>query len=100
MIAAMEKDHVQIVSMSGDERQKGRYSRPTLQKALEAMHQDGLVVLKNVIDADHIATINERMCIDADKKKVDPSQTFNHGVKCTYVSSLVEYYFDKPSNTL
>lgn len=82
-IAPMEeKDHVQVVSISDDERRKGKYSPSTLQKALEAMHQDGLVVLKDVIDSGHIATINERMCVDADKKRVDPSQTFNHGVKC------------------
>ncbi|KIW11460.1 hypothetical protein PV08_10760 [Exophiala spinifera] len=85
MIVAMEKDHVQVVSMSDDERKKGKYSPLTLQKALEAMNQDGLVVLKNVVDTDHIATINERMCLDAEKKRVDPSQTFNHGVKSNFL---------------
>ncbi|KAJ9497373.1 hypothetical protein H2202_007177 [Exophiala xenobiotica] len=85
MIASMETDHVQTITLSDDERCKGKYSPLTLQKALEAMHQDGLVVLKGVIDVKHIDTLNGKMCADADKKRADPDQIYNHAVKSNFL---------------
>ncbi len=84
----MEKDHVQIITLSDDERRKGKYSQLTLQKALEAMHQEGLVVLKGVIDVKHINALNEKMCAEADKKRADPDQIYNHAVKCAFPAML------------
>lgn len=81
-MAVTTTDKVQAISMSEEERRSGKYSLETLGKALEAMHQDGLVVLKNVIDVDIIQSLNEKMCADAEKKLADPTQTYNHGVKC------------------
>jgi hypothetical protein len=91
MIASMETDHVQTITLSDDERCKGKYSPLTLQKALEAMHQDGLVVLKGVIDVKHIDALNEKMCADADKKRADPDQIYNHAVKCASPDALPTY---------
>lgn len=75
-------DDVRAVVMSEEERLGSKYSPLNLQKALEAMHQDGLVVLKDVIDVEHIEALNKEMCADADKKRDDPNQIFNHKVKC------------------
>ncbi|KAK7899746.1 hypothetical protein LTR67_003491 [Exophiala xenobiotica] len=94
MIASMETDHVQTITLSDDERCKGKYSPLTLQKALEAMHQDGLVVLKGVIDVKHIDALNEKMCADADKKRADPDQIYNHAVK--YATYLFEDVYFNP----
>jgi hypothetical protein len=88
MIASMETDHVQTITLSDDERRKGKYPPLTLQKALEAMHQDGLVVLKGVIDVKHIDALNEKMCAEADQKRADPDQIYNHAVKCASPDAL------------
>jgi len=73
---------VQSVTVSDEERHKGKYSPLSLQKALEALHQDGLVLLKGVIDVKHIQALNDKMCADADLRRSDPDQVYNHGVKC------------------
>ena len=62
----------------------GKYSLQSLQKAVEAMNQDGLVVLKGVIDVKHIEALNAKMCADAEKKRTDPNQKYNHRVKCKF----------------
>ncbi|CAG9938664.1 unnamed protein product [Clonostachys rosea f. rosea IK726] len=71
----------QAISMSEDERREGKYSFQTLSKALGALHQDGLVVLKGVIPVEMIDKLNAKMCQDADERISDPSQGYNHGVK-------------------
>ena len=81
-MAVTTMDNVQAIEMSEEERRSGKYSLETLGKALGAMHQDGLVVLKNVIDVEVIKKLNTKMCADADKKIADPSQQYNHAVKC------------------
>jgi hypothetical protein len=81
-------DAVRAVTMSDEERRDGKYSPVTLQKALEAMHQDGLVVLKDVIDVKHIEALNTKMCEDAEEKMARPDQVYNHEVKCTHSKEL------------
>ncbi|KAJ5708699.1 hypothetical protein N7488_008500 [Penicillium malachiteum] len=73
------------VHLSDDERKKKRYSDLSLQRALEGMHQDGLVVLKGVVDLDHIEALNRQMSADAEKKRDDPSQIYNHAVKSNFL---------------
>lgn len=71
-----------ISTASAEEARRGTYDTSKLQAALEALHQDGFVVLKGVVDVDHIRDLNEFMCKDADvlvKTKVKP---FNQGVNC------------------
>ncbi|KAJ5731731.1 uncharacterized protein N7483_006239 [Penicillium malachiteum] len=71
--------------LSGEERKKKRYSDLSLQRALEAMHQDGLVVLKGVVDLDHIEALNRQMSADAEKKRDDPGQIYNHAVRSNFL---------------
>lgn len=77
-----EAQPAQVVIMTDEEKRNGKYSAVSLGKALEAMHQDGLVVLKGVIDAGHIEALNEKMCADAEIRRKDPNQAYNHSVRC------------------
>lgn len=79
---AIKQDPPQAIEPTDKERQAGVYSPRNLQRVLGALHQDGLVVLKDVIDRQHIDALNEAMCEDAEKKLADPKQTFNHDIKC------------------
>ncbi|KAJ9156200.1 Phytanoyl-dioxygenase family protein [Pleurostoma richardsiae] len=79
------KDDVVVVTISDEERRRGAYSPLSLAKVLGAMHQDGLVVLRGVIDVEHIDALNAKMCEDADKKIADPSQQYNHNVKSNFL---------------
>lgn len=78
----MTSDTAQSISMGEEERAAGKYSPETLAKALGAMNQDGLVVLKGIIPVEVIDKFNTWMCADAEKRISDPSQEYNHGVKC------------------
>ncbi|KAF4827352.1 Kanamycin B dioxygenase [Colletotrichum tropicale] len=71
--------------MSEAERANGYYKPQTLEKALEAMYQDGFVVLRGVIDVDFIGKLNEKMCEDAERKIADPTQLYNHGIKSNFL---------------
>lgn len=81
-------DAPQGIAPSDKERQAGVYSPRNLQKVLGGLHRDGLVVLKGVIDVDHIDALNEAMCADAERWIADPEQEFNHDVKCEIRSVL------------
>ena len=70
---------------SDQERKNGAYSLETVGKILSALHQDGLVVLKDIIDVDHIDAINEAMCSEVDGILADPTKYFNHGLKCKLI---------------
>lgn len=83
-MAVTPKDDVQQIFMSEQERQAGKYSAETLGRVLGAMNHDGLIVLKEVIPVDLIDRINAKMCKEADDKLADPSQAYNHGIKCGY----------------
>lgn len=78
----MAESSAQSISISEEELQRGHYDAETLAKALNAMHQDGLVVLKDVIPVALLDNLNKKMCHDAEEKVSDPSQGYNHGIKC------------------
>jgi hypothetical protein len=73
---------VKSIAMSDGERRNRKYSPETLVKVLNALTQDGLVVLKDAIPVEIIDEINDKMCGDTDARLNDPSQRFNHGIKC------------------
>lgn len=76
------KDDVKVISVSAEERQQGTLSLHSLTRALEALHQDGLVVLRGVIDVEHVDALNAKMGKDAEERLADPDQEFNHAVRC------------------
>lgn len=80
------EDAVRCISLTAGESETGSYCSPNIQKALEAMHQDGLVILKSVVDNKHIDLLNQDMSKEAEtliRNKVKP---FNQGVECLYRS--------------
>lgn len=79
-----EQDGPHAIAPTDKERQAGVYSPRNLQRVLGALHQDGLVVLKDVIDKGHIDSLNAVMTADAEKRIADPKQEFNHNVKCEF----------------
>lgn len=81
-MAVASKDDVKQIFLTEEERKNGKYSPRTLVEVLEAMNQDGLVVLKGVIPVETINKLNKNMCADADRRILDPSQSYNHGLKC------------------
>lgn len=75
-------DAPQAITPSEKERIAGVYSPRNLQRVLSGLHQDGLVVLRGVIDLSHVDALNDAMCKDAEKRIADPTQVFNHDIKC------------------
>ncbi|CAN8105438.1 unnamed protein product [Discula destructiva] len=74
-------DAPQAIAPTAKERKAGVYSPRNLQTVLGALHRDGLVVLRDVIDKDHIDSLNAVMTRDAEKRIHDPTQAFNHNIK-------------------
>lgn len=74
-------DGPQAIEPSDEERRAGAYGPRHLQRVLGALHQDGLVVLRGVIDTAHVDALDAAMTADADRCIADPGQEFNHGVK-------------------
>lgn len=66
------------------------YDTNNIEAALEALHQDGFVVLKSIVDVDHVDTLNKAMGKEADDLVKNNTKPFNQGVNCTYtlLSSL------------
>ncbi|KAH0373217.1 phytanoyl-CoA dioxygenase family protein, partial [Aureobasidium melanogenum] len=56
---------VKILELSQEELTCKKLSSHTLQAAVEALHLDGLVVLKNAVDVAHLDKLNERMVAEA-----------------------------------
>jgi hypothetical protein len=70
------------ITLSTEERARGAFSPETLTRVLSALHQDGLVLLKGVIDVAHVDAINQEMCGEVQGILTDPKNGFNHGIKC------------------
>lgn len=74
------------VFLTAEERKHGTYDSTNLQKALEGMYQDGLIVLKNVAAVEHIGALNKFMTAEADSimevKSKEPLSAWNQGVPC------------------
>lgn len=80
-----DEDGPRSIVSTEKERSRGSYSPETLCKILAALHQDGLVLLKDIIDKTHIQAINETMCSEVDRIVLAPKQGFNHGIKSTFL---------------
>jgi hypothetical protein len=80
MVPTQETNRVCAVAITLEERKRGRYDSPALQKALEALYADGLVVLKAVVDVGHIDSLNKYMCDETDRITRE-SEAYNHGIR-------------------
>ena len=79
-------DAPRAVSLTPGEKTDGVYRARNLRNALEALHQDGLVVLKDVINVDHIDSLNKAMCEDAKRMAEDPEKRYNHNNRGLFVN--------------
>lgn len=73
------------VEYSKAEFNDGNYSVPNLQMALEGLHQDGMVILKGIVDVDHCNKIYDHMVGDRDRileTRHKDAIEYNQGVKC------------------
>ncbi|KAK6064066.1 phytanoyl-dioxygenase family protein [Seiridium cupressi] len=75
----------QAILANNDERIASAYSSRNLQRILSALHQDGLVVLKKVVDVEHIDAMNQVMCEQAEKNMANPDQIYNHNVRSNFL---------------
>lgn len=78
-------DSPRRVPLPKDDRHNGSYSVPQLQMALEGLHQDGMVILQNVVSEDHCDQLHEHMSGDRDRilrERHSGAKFYNQGVKC------------------
>ena len=61
------QDGPRRVPLTEDDRANGAYAVPQLQMALEGLHQDGMVVLQNLVDIEHCDNLYEHMTGDRDR---------------------------------
>ncbi|OAP55488.1 hypothetical protein AYL99_10461 [Fonsecaea erecta] len=72
------------VPLTEEDVRKGSYSAPALQMALEGLHQDGMVVLKGVVDPEHCDILHKHMSGDRDRilrERHAGAKVYNQGVK-------------------
>jgi ectoine hydroxylase-related dioxygenase (phytanoyl-CoA dioxygenase family) len=82
---------------SADEIRRGRLSDASVKLFLSGMHRDGVVILKDVIDAAHLDKLNEFMVEDTKKELAQPDLYRNFGVENIQQGPPLEpseYFFD------
>lgn len=65
MSTGMTQPTLTIVKLTPEELSSGKLSSHTLQSALEALHQDGILALENAVNTTHLDKLNERMTPEA-----------------------------------
>jgi hypothetical protein len=75
-------DAPRLIEPTSSELTSFKYDTPNIQAALEALHQDGFVVLKSVVSVDHVDHLNSFMSKEADEIIKNNSKPFNQGVNC------------------
>jgi len=78
-----KSDAARIITPTLEELKSSTYDTPNIEAAMEALHQDGFVVLKNVVDVAHVDHINSYMASEADEIIKNNAKPFNQGVKCS-----------------
>ena len=86
----MSSDAARLIIPTAEELQASRYESRNITSALEALHQDGFVVLKSVVDTEHVRKLNTVMSIEADHLLQNEIKPFNQGVECKYDYLRVE----------
>lgn len=70
---------VTLIELTREELQTKKIGSHNLQAAVEALHRDGLVVLKNAVSVDHLDMLNARMVPEARELYARPSTHRNFG---------------------
>lgn len=79
------KNAPKAITPTLEELKASAYDTANIEAALEALHQDGFVVLKNVVDTDHVEIINGYMCHEAEELVRTKAKAFNQGVNCMLI---------------
>lgn len=78
-----DADAPRTINPTPEELKSSSYDNANIQAALEALHQDGFVVLKSVVDVRHVDHINSYMGKEADDLLKNNTKPFNQGVNCS-----------------
>lgn len=78
------QDSPRTITPTLDELKASSYDTPNIEAALEALNQDGFVVLKKVVEVAHVDHINSFMIKEADGLIKNRAKAFNQGVDCMY----------------
>jgi hemerythrin-like domain-containing protein len=73
-----------IITPTLEEHKASAYDISNIESALEALNQDGFVVLKKVVDVAHVNHLNSFMTKEADELVKNNTKPFNQGVDCMY----------------
>lgn len=79
-------EQARAVTPTPDELKAQAYDTDNIEAALEALHQDGFVVLKSIVDVDHLDKISAHMTVEADELIRTDGKPFNQGVRCMLVT--------------
>lgn len=80
--AAKVADAAREVHPTLEELKSSSYDNPNIEAALVALHQDGFVVLKSIVDIAHVESLNKAMSKEADYLVENNVKAFNQGVNC------------------
>ena len=73
----LEFQEAAAIKLSDHERTTGSITEDHLAEAIAAIHRDGLVVLENAVDIDHIDTLNSLLSNEAEAMAKLPTTHFN-----------------------
>ncbi|KAK5110263.1 hypothetical protein LTR62_006116 [Meristemomyces frigidus] len=74
-------DGPRSVPLSSEDRSNSRYSSEAVQYALEGLHQDGLLVLKGVVDVAHVDHLRGVMGAETQIILQERAGLYNQGVE-------------------
>ncbi|CAL5874769.1 uncharacterized protein PFLUO_LOCUS9071 [Penicillium psychrofluorescens] len=72
---------ITLIELTSEELSSEQIGSHNLQKAIEALHRDGIVVLQNAVDPSHLDTLNARMVPEAEKLYARAETHRNFGEK-------------------
>jgi hypothetical protein len=78
------QDTARLIYPTTEELAVNHYEVKNITAALEALHQDGFVVLKSVVDISHVRNIDKFMSKEADHLLDTNAKPFNQGIDCMY----------------
>lgn len=87
MVAAQLPEIVSL-KLSAEELESSVASSKTIQEALAALYRDGIVVLSNAVDTDHIDVLNKRLMSDLPKLMKRSDLRYNQGAVTGNVAQI------------
>jgi hypothetical protein len=87
-VSGPREDAPRSITPTVEELKASSYDTPNIEAALEALSQDGFVVLKSVVDVAHVEHLNSFMTKEADELLKNNVKPFNQGVNCKHQQLL------------